>query len=180
MITHIPTANILDMGKCKATNYYCRQIWNHARAFCRQIYIWLYSILIAKIKVTHILTINISEMVTDGERVTSDIKLLVIYWFSTDNLHLTLAYFRGLGQGYAHFDSKLLGNGDWYVTLKLQSNWKSSMGFQLTYLHLTYTNSKVKVVINWLCSISTANILEMVIDWTALQLRSNRKSDMRF
>ena len=35
----------------------------------------------------------------------------------------------GLGQGYAHFDSKLLGNGDRCVTLKLQPNWKSSMAF---------------------------------------------------
>ena len=55
---------------------------------------------------------NISEMVTDGAKVTIDIKLLVIYWFSTANLHFTVAHSKGLGQGYANFDSKLLGNGD--------------------------------------------------------------------
>ena len=89
----------------------------------------------------HIFTMNISEMVTDGAKVTIDIKLLVIYWSLTDNLHLPLAHSKGFGQGYAHFDSKLLGNGDRYVTLKLQSNRKSCMGFQLKYLHLTSTNS---------------------------------------
>ena len=34
----------------------------------------------------------------------------------TGNLHLTSAHSKGLGQGYAHFDSKLFGSCDWYVS----------------------------------------------------------------
>ena len=79
-----------------------------------------------RVKVVHILTVNIFEMVTCRKTLIlpSNRKSCVGFRFSY--LHLTLTHFKGHGNAY--FNCDFLENGDIRKALLLQSYRKSCIG----------------------------------------------------
>ena len=90
---HISTVNISILQTLTyETNITTANTEGHLWTCHWHTYIWPWPILKVKVKVMHILTANISKMVTDKANITIAIKYKVVYCFTWTYLDFTIAY----------------------------------------------------------------------------------------
>ena len=102
----------LGNGYQLVNKHYCHQIGSCVWAFDWRNYLWPLPFL--KVKVMHISTMNIFEMVRYRRKLLLPWNSKSCMGFRLAYLYLTLDHHKGQGQGHANFDNRYLGNGDRY------------------------------------------------------------------